>query len=73
MPGDRLAARRHECSIYHVQMKRFNPFARHMSDEAFDAYLQICHEIYLEMLNTGQWPWKEDSPNTEDLVESEDS
>ena len=51
----------------------FDPFDDRMPDEALDAYLQICHEIYLEMLQTGEWPWATDSRNPDDLVESENS
>lgn len=56
-----------------MDMERFDPFAPHMSEEAFEEYLRICHEIYLEMLQKGVWPWPEDSQKTEDLLESDDS
>ena len=52
-------------------MEPFNPFEPRMSEEAFDAYLQLCQEVFLEMQKDGAWPWP-DSPNPEDLVESSD-
>ena len=52
-------------------MTPFDPFDDRMTDGAFDAYLQLCQELYLEMLRRGNWPWP-DSPNSEDLLESED-
>lgn len=48
-------------------------FEPRMSEEDFQEYLSICKEMYLQMLNEGTWLWKEDSPKTEDLLESEDS
>lgn len=51
-------------------MEKFEPFAPRMSDEAFEEYLRICHELYLQMLQSGTWPWPEDSPNSENLLES---
>ena len=51
----------------------FDPFAKEMPEEALDAYLHVCREIYLEMLRTGEWPWQSDSSNPEDLIESEDN
>ena len=53
-------------------MTSFDPFEPRMSEEAFNAYLQLCQEIFLEMQNAGTWPWP-DSPNPEDLVESPDT
>jgi len=49
-----------------------DPFERNMPDDAFEAYLQLCQEIYLEMQNSDTWPWA-DSPNSGDLLESDDS
>lgn len=54
-------------------MESFDPFAPRMSDEAFKEYLRICEEIYLEMREAGTWPWPSDSPNPEDLLESENT
>jgi hypothetical protein len=54
-------------------MEKFDPFAPRMSAETFEEYLRICQEIYLEMQRSGVWPWPEDSPNSEDLLESEDT
>lgn len=34
-------------------------------------YLALCQRIYERMEREGSWPWS-DSPNPEDLVESED-
>ncbi len=43
-----------------------------MSEEAFNEYLRICQELYLEMLDNGTWLWSDDSSNPEDLLESDD-
>lgn len=53
-------------------MTAFDPFQKHMPDEALEEYLRLCQEIFLEMQRTGSWPWP-DSPNPEDLVESTDT
>lgn len=52
-------------------MNRPDPFQPRMSEEAFDEYLRICQELYLEMEREGCWPWP-DSQNPEDLLESEE-
>lgn len=40
-----------------------------MSDQdPLDAYLQICLEIYYDLLREDRWPW-EDSTDGEDLLE----
>lgn len=44
-----------------------------MSEEAFQAYLLVCQELYLKMVANGTWLWKDESPNSEDLVESKDT
>ena len=54
-------------------MERFDPFAPRMSEEAFEEYLRICQELYQDMVRTGKWPWPEDSPNPEDLLESDNT
>lgn len=41
-------------------------------DEHLSEHLELCKRIYLRMLADGTWPW-DDSPNSEDLVESDDS
>lgn len=58
---------------YHAIMEQFDPFAPRMPEEDFEEYLRICQEIYLDMLHEKTWPWSEDSPNSEDLLESEDT
>ena len=53
-------------------MKPSDPFDTRMSDEEFDAYLQLCKEVFLEMQRAGTWPWLE-SQNSENLIESNDT
>jgi hypothetical protein len=53
-------------------MEKFDPFEARMSDEVLEEYLLICQEIFLERQREGSWPWP-DSPNAEDLLESEDT
>lgn len=45
------------------------------NDEHLERHLEICKQIYLQMLETGTWPWKgvSDSQKSEDLVESGDN
>ena len=50
-----------------------DPKRPRLSEEDFQAYLQLCHEMYLELRASGRWLWAEDSPNPEDLLESEDT
>ena len=42
-------------------------------NDHLERHLELCRRMYLRMLADGTWPWKEgpDSPNTEDMVESE--
>ena len=54
-------------------MERFDPFTPRMSEEDFEEYLRICQELYLEMVRNNTWPWPTDSPNSEDLLESENT
>jgi hypothetical protein len=44
-------------------------------DEHLERHLELCRRVYLRMLADGSWPWEdaEDSPNPENLVESEDN
>lgn len=37
-----------------------------------ERYLALCQRIYERMEREGSWPWS-DSPNSENLVESEDN
>jgi hypothetical protein len=37
-----------------------------------ERYLALCKRIYERMEREGSWPWA-DSPNSEDLVDSEDN
>lgn len=48
-----------------------NPFESEMPEDALEAYLRVCQEIYLGMQREGRWPWP-DSQNPDDLVESKD-
>lgn len=36
-----------------------------------DEYLAICRRIYERMVIEGTWPWLEDSPNSEDMLDSD--
>ena len=46
---------------YHFNMHQPNPFSPRMSEEEFQEYLSICHEVYLQLLNEGTWLWGDDS------------
>jgi len=37
-----------------------------------EEYLLLCKRIYERKVLDGTWPWPEDSPNSENLLESED-
>lgn len=39
-------------------------------DEHLQRHLEICQQIYLRMKAEGTWPWA-DSPNSEDVLESD--
>ena len=41
-------------------------------DERLTIHLELCQRIYERMKREDSWPWA-DSPNSEDLVESEDN
>ena len=43
-------------------------------DEHLERHLELCRRVYLRMLADGSWPWADqtDSPNSEDVIESED-
>lgn len=47
------------------------PIDDQMPDEALEAYLRLCQDIYQTMEREGRWPWP-DSQNPEDLLESKD-
>ena len=42
-------------------------------EEHLQRHLELCRHMYLRMLADGTWPWREgeDSPNPEDVIESE--
>lgn len=40
--------------------------------DPFEQFLELCKEVCARMERDGSWPWA-DSPNTHDLVESEDN
>jgi len=40
--------------------------------EELERYLALCERIYERMERTGTWPWS-DSPDFEDVVESDDN
>lgn len=64
-----MAARIRTTIQYDEWMKSPNPLAKMMPEEALEAYLRVCQEIYLDMQRDGRWPWP-DSQNPDDLVES---
>ena len=43
-------------------------------DEHLELHLELCRSVYRRMLAEGTWPWtqEQDSPNSEDVIESED-
>ncbi len=45
------------------------------SDEFLQAYLKICHRTFEKQIRDGTclWDTREDSPNPENLIESEDN
>jgi hypothetical protein len=44
-----------------------------MTDEqSFKQFLELCKRVCERMEREGSWPWRE-SPNPEDLVESDDN
>ena len=40
------------------------------NDQHFDQFLALCQRVYERMEREGSWPWL-DSPNPDDLVESD--
>lgn len=38
-----------------------------------EEYLLLCKRIYERKILDGTWPWPEDSPNSEDMVDSVDN
>ena len=42
------------------------------NDQQLDDFIDLCKRMYERMEREGSWPWA-DSPNSEDLVESEDN
>jgi hypothetical protein len=42
------------------------------NDKQLDDFIDLCKRMYERMEREGSWPWA-DSPNSEDLVESEDN
>ncbi|WP_165375247.1 hypothetical protein [Roseovarius nitratireducens] len=41
-------------------------------DDHLQEHLELCKSIYDELRKAGKWPWP-DSPNLENLVESDDN
>jgi hypothetical protein len=41
-------------------------------EEHLQQHLELCKRVYLRLKAEGKWPWP-DSPNSGDVVESEDS
>lgn len=46
---------------------------RNMSEAAFQEYLRVCQEMYLDMLADDTWLWPEDSQKSANLIESKDT
>ena len=44
----------------------------YLTDEQFQRYLELCRRVYERMRRENRWPWT-DSPDFDDVVESEDS
>lgn len=44
----------------------------YLSDQQFQRYLELCRRVYERMRRENRWPWT-DSPDFDDVVESEDS
>jgi len=42
------------------------------NDKQLDDFIDLCKRMYERMECDGSWPW-EDSPKSEDLVESKDN
>ena len=42
------------------------------NDKQLDDFIDLCKRMYERMEREGSWPWL-DSPNSENLVESEDN
>lgn len=48
------------------------PYNGGMDEEKFlDEYFEICKRIYEQMERDGTWPWKDDSTNSKDSVDSD--
>lgn len=45
---------------------------KHELPPEVERYLALCERAYERMVREGTWPWK-DSPNFDDVVESEDN
>jgi len=73
-----VVARRSVLAGYNQSMTRKSqPKLNTASERHDDAYLQeyfeICKRIYLQMRRDGTWPWESDSPNSEDMIDSENN
>ena len=66
-----VAARITPVTQYDSYMTLPNPFESEMPEDALEAYLRVCQEIYLDMQREGRWLWP-DSQNPDDLLESKD-
>jgi hypothetical protein len=42
-----------------------------MDDDRLQEYFEICQRAYEKMMRDGTWPWATDSPNSENLIESD--
>lgn len=54
-------------------MRSVDPYHEAMTeDEHIQRHLEICQRVYERLVAEGKWLW-EDSPKSEDLVDSDDS
>ncbi len=50
---------------------RVNYHGAMTEDERIERHLEICQRVYERLVAEGKWLWP-DSPNSEDMLESED-
>ncbi|QJB69866.1 hypothetical protein [Parasphingorhabdus halotolerans] len=44
-----------------------------LEEDFLQQYFEICKRTYEQMERDGTWPWESDSPNFENLIDSEDN
>lgn len=58
-------------SMTRKSQPKFNTPSERHDDAYLQEYFEICKRVYEQMERDGTWPWTIDSPNTEDMVDSE--